>query len=79
MDVASHGEARHRRFRSAKFLDGDRQGSKDRLGAAAAGALSGAPRRVDDVDPGCRAAAGGKVNEALPKGVEKATAKLFDG
>ena len=39
MDAASHREARHCRLHAAKFLDGDRQGSKDRLGLAAAGAL----------------------------------------
>src|ERR1700677_3781068 len=50
MDVGVDRQARHRRFCPADFLDGHRQGSEDWMGAAAAGALSGAPGCCDCAD-----------------------------
>src|SRR5215217_5699209 len=55
LDVAAHFQAHHRGFRSAEFLDGDRQGPEDRLGAAAAGALPRPSRSSDGADPDVRA------------------------
>jgi hypothetical protein len=56
VDARPHGQACHRRFCPADFLDGARQGSKDRMGAAAAGALPCASCGCNDADPDHRAA-----------------------
>jgi hypothetical protein len=50
VDVAAVRQARHCRFCPADFLDGHRQGPEDRMGAASAGALSGAPGFVALID-----------------------------
>ena len=55
MDAAPHPQACDRGFCPAKFLDGDRQGPKDRLGDAVARSLSRASRGGDDADPDYRA------------------------
>src|SRR3954467_4914234 len=51
MDAASDRQAHRRGFFPAKFLDGDRQGPEDRLGAAATGALSGSSCGCVALDP----------------------------
>src|SRR5665213_336510 len=55
MDARSHLQARHRGFRPADVLDGARQGSEDRMGVAAAGALSGSSGGCAGADPDHRA------------------------
>src|ERR1700688_5050995 len=56
MDGPSYRQARRRRFCPAEFLDGHRQGPENRMGAAAAGALSGSPGGCERTDSCYRAA-----------------------
>src|ERR1700722_19769851 len=56
MDAHSDLQAHHRRFRPANILDGARQGSEDRMGVAAAGALPGTSGGRAGADPDHRAA-----------------------
>src|SRR5437763_2725627 len=55
VDARPHLQAYRRGFFPAEHLDGARQGSEDRLGAAAAGALPGPPCGLDAADPAHRA------------------------